>query len=315
MSEDGQAEDGSTADTADISAGGAGGAGVGRAGSGAPAQRQSLDGGDPSAPGDGSPSGGEPEAGGGPLRRRVRGRGREGGHGRERRIWAGRLARGLSELLITAGVLVGLFLGYQLWVTDLFAARTQDRLHHQLEQAWSRPTPPAVAPAAPRVTPLPPPVVPLGDGVAILRVPRLGRDYAPVVVQGVSAADLRRGPGHIPGTAMPGQVGNFVVSGHRTTYGKPFNRLDELRVGDAIVVEVQDRYYTYRVSGSEVVTPNRVDVTYPVPKHAGATPTKSLITLTTCHPKFSASHRLVVYGELVDTTEKSAGLPSALTAG
>ncbi|WP_423748057.1 class E sortase, partial [Frankia canadensis] len=227
-----------------------------------------------------------------------------------RRLLAGRLARGLGELLITAGVLVALFLAYQLWVTDLFAERTQDRLHHQLVEQWSRP----VAPRPPAVGhPLPTlPPVPLGDGVAILRVPRFGRDYAPVVVQGVSVADLRRGPGHIPGTAMPGQLGNFVVSGHRTTYGKPFSRLDELKVGDPIVVEVQDRYYTYRVTGSEIVLPNRLDVTYPVPKRPGAAPSKELITLTTCHPKFSASHRLIVYGELVDTTPKSAGPPPVL---
>ncbi|WP_063822620.1 MULTISPECIES: class E sortase [Frankia] len=228
-----------------------------------------------------------------------------------RRMLAGRLARGLGELLITAGIVVALFLAYQLWVTDLFAARTQDRLHHQLDQAWRRPPAPR-APAGDRVRPAPLPPVDLGDGLAVLRVPRFGRDYSPVVVEGVAAGDLRRGPGHIPGTAMPGQLGNFVVSGHRTTYGKPFSRLDELKVGDPLVVEVRDRYYTYRVTGSEVVTPNRVDVTYPVPKRPGVAPTKDLITLTTCHPKFSASHRLIVYGELVDTTAKSAGVPPAV---
>jgi sortase A len=256
----------------------------------------------------GGPGGPEGDAGAGAG-------GKEGmpgaGLGGRRRLLAGRLARGLGELLITAGVLVALFLAYQLWVTDLFAARTQDHLHHQLVEQWNRPpVPPRPTSAAPARPAVPP--VPLGDGVAILRVPRFGRDYAPVVVQGVSAADLRRGPGHIPGTAMPGQLGNFVVSGHRTTYGKPFNRLDELKVGDPLVVEVQDRYYTYRVTGSEVVLPNRVDVTDPVPKHPGAAPTRELITLTTCHPKFSASHRLIVYGELADTTSKSAGLPPAL---
>jgi sortase A len=228
-----------------------------------------------------------------------------------RRMLAGRLTRGLGELLITAGIVVALFLAYQLWVTDLFAVRTQDRLHHQLDQAWQRPPAPR-APADDRVRPASPPPVDLGDGLAILRVPRFGRDYFPVVVEGVAAADLRRGPGHIPGTALPGQLGNFVVSGHRTTYGKPFSRLDELKVGDPLVVEVRDRYYTYRVTGSEVVAPNRVDVTYPVPKLPGVAPTKALITLTTCHPKFSASHRLIVYGELVDTTAKSAGVPPAL---
>jgi len=254
----------------------------------------------------GGPGGPEGDAGAG---------GKEGmpgaGLGGRRRLLAGRLARGLGELLITAGILVALFLAYQLWVTDLFAARTQDHLHHQLVEQWNRPPPAPRPPAAGHARPAVPPV-PLGDGVAILRVPRFGPDYAPVVVQGVSVADLRRGPGHIPGTAMPGQLGNFVVSGHRTTYGKPFNRLDELKVGDPLVVEVRDRYYTYRVTATEVVLPNRVDVIDPVPKHPGVAPTRQLITLTTCHPKFSASHRLIVYGELADTRPKFAGLPPAL---
>ncbi len=231
--------------------------------------------------------------------------------GAGRRMIVGRVARGLGELLITAGLVVLLFLVYQLWITDMFAARTQDRLHHQLDQAWGHPPP--RQPGVERARPAPAlPPVDLGDGLAILRVPRFGLDYSPVIVQGVSAANLRRGPGHIPGTALPGQLGNFVVSGHRTTYGKPFSRLDELKVGDPLVVEVRDRYYTYRVTGSEVVTPNRLDVTYPVPGRPDVVPTRDLITLTTCHPRFSASHRLIVYGELADTTEKSAGLPPVL---
>ncbi|MCL9761720.1 class E sortase [Frankia sp. AiPa1] len=292
---------------ADVAGTGTDGGGVtGAARSGAPAQRRPLpEGAGLPARGGAGPDGAGP-GGFGPRHRRTLGAGR---------VWIGRLARGGGELLITAGVVVALFLGYQLWATNLLAGRTQDRLHHQLEQTWSRPAPAPPGSGAPRMAVPPLPAVPLGDGVAILRVPRLGRDYAPVVVEGVSAADLRRGPGHIPGTAMPGQIGNFVVSGHRTTYGKPFNRLDELKVGDALVVEVRDRYYTYRVTGSEVVTPNRLDVTYPVPKRPGVAPTKSLLTLTTCHPKYSASHRLVVYGGLVGVTEKSAGLPPALAAG
>ncbi|CAI7976879.1 sortase A [Frankia sp. Hr75.2] len=213
--------------------------------------------------------------------------------------------------MITVGLVVVLFLAYQLWITDIFAARTQDRLRSDLTTAWSRqPHPPA-----PGEETKPRPVVPpveLGEGVAVLRIPRFGADYAPVIVEGVSAAALRRGPGHFPGTAMPGDVGNFVVSGHRTTYGKPFSRLDELRAGDPLVVEVADRYFTYRVTGSEVVDPHRLDVTYPVPEHAGVAPTSALMTLTTCHPRFSARSRLIVFTQLDETTDKSDGPPRAL---
>lgn len=223
----------------------------------------------------------------------------------------GRVSRGLGEVMITVGLVVVLFLAYQLWITDIFAARTQDRLRSDLTTAWSRqPHPPA-----PGEETKPRPVVPpveLGEGVAVLRIPRFGADYAPVIVEGVSAAALRRGPGHFPGTAMPGDVGNFVVSGHRTTYGKPFSRLDELRAGDPLVVEVADRYFTYRVTGSEVVDPHRLDVTYPVPEHAGVAPTSALMTLTTCHPRFSARSRLIVFTQLDETTDKSDGPPRAL---
>lgn len=249
----------------------------------------------------------------GRLRRGRAGLGRVGGGGLAERQWGGRLARALGELLITAGLLVALFLGYQLWITDLFAARDQERLRSELTTSWSAGPrtdegPESAEPEGPTV------VIPvdIGDGLAVLRVPRFGADYAPVVVEGVTPEALRRGPGHFPGTALPGEIGNFVLSGHRTTYGKPFSRVDELRVGDPLVVEVADRYFTYRVTGSEIVDPDRLDVTYPVPGRSGGAPTEELMTLTTCHPKFSARSRLIVYAELDETTDKADGPPSAL---
>ncbi|MEX5631811.1 class E sortase [Parafrankia sp. FMc2] len=226
----------------------------------------------------------------------------------------GRIARGAGELMITAGVVVVLFLAYQLWITDIFASRTQDQIRHDLTTAWARQAPTEPEPGGPAANQRPAvPPVELGDGIAVLRVPRFGADYAPVVVEGVTTEALRRGPGHFPGTALPGGIGNFVVSGHRTTYGKPFSRVDELRVGDPIVVEVADRYFTYRVTGSEIVNPHRLDVTYPVPGHLGEMPTRSLMTLTTCHPRFSAKSRLIVFAELDETRDKSQGAPPALT--
>jgi sortase A len=159
------------------------------------------------------------------------------------------------------------------------------------------------------------PAVALGDGLAILRIPRFGRGYAPVVVEGVATDDLQKGPGHFPGTALPGGVGNFVVSGHRTTYGHPFGRLDELKVGDPIVVEVADRYYTYRVTSRSVVQPTDLNVILPVPDRPGVRPTNRVLTFTTCNPKYSASTRLIVHAQLHTTTLKSRGLPPALKKG
>ena len=216
--------------------------------------------------------------------------------------------RGLGQTLITSGLVILLFVVYELYFTGLETAREQNALSDEIEAVWGRG---GGAYSSPQDLLKP---IPIGTGVAVMRIPRFGRGWANVVVEGVGVSDLRRGPGHYPGTQLPGQVGNFVVSGHRTTYGAPFNRVDELRAGDAIVVETRDTWYTYRVTTQEIVPPTAIEVTYPVPKERDAKPTKALITLTSCHPKYSARQRIVVYGELSDTLPKSAGLPPALRA-
>ena len=216
--------------------------------------------------------------------------------------------RGIGQTLITAGVVILLFVAYELYFTGLETAREQHALSDEIEQVWrhgggySKPGDPL-------------PKIKIGDGVAVLRIPRFGREWFKVVVEGVSVADLKRGPGHYPGTQLPGQKGNFVVSGHRTTYGAPFNRVDELEQGDAIVVETRTTWYTYRVTTTQVVEPTAIEVTYPVPYRAGEKPVLARITLTSCHPKYSASQRYVVFGQLEETTPKSAGTPTALAPG
>lgn len=217
--------------------------------------------------------------------------------------------RGLGQTLITMGVVILLFVAYELWFTGIETAREQDKLTSAIEEEWRHG-------AGSYTTPedlLKP--IPIGSGVAVIRVPRFGRDWAKVIVEGVELRDLRKGPGHYPKTALPGQVGNFVVSGHRTTYGAPFNRVNELRPGDAIVIETRDSWYTYRVTSTEIVRPTAIEVTYPVPKQQGAKPTKALITLTSCHPKYSARQRIIVYGELGERLTKAEGVvPPALKA-
>lgn len=213
-----------------------------------------------------------------------------------------RFLRGLGEVLITSGLVVLLFVVYELYVTDIFTARTQHQLRQTLAKEWT-----LHGGGVPLDTP------PVGDGLAILRIPKFGRGYNPVIVEGVATADLERGPGHFPGTALPGQVGNFVVSGHRTTYGKPFSRLDELVNGDAIVVETKDRWITYRVTEVLIVDPGAVGVILPVPNHPGERPTERLLTFTTCNPKYSASERLIVHGRMSASAPKSDGIPSILT--
>lgn len=179
-----------------------------------------------------------------------------------------------------------LFCAYLLWGTSAYTQRQQLLLQSQLrEEQDSR-----------KID-----KISLGRAVALLRIPRLGRDYHYAVVEGVDESHLKQGPGHYPGTALPGQVGNFVVSGHRTTYGAPFNRIDELDRDDEIIVEAREARYTYRVTSQQVVEPTDVEVVAPVPGKPDITPIRPMITLSTCHPEYSAAQRLIVYGVLKET--------------
>jgi sortase A len=108
---------------------------------------------------------------------------------------------------------------------------------------------------------------------------------------------------------MPGQIGNFSVAGHRIK--KIFWRLDELAPGDVIGVETRTNWYIYRVTGHEIVKPSAVEVVAPVPDRPGRKPTKALLTLTTCNPKFNNYQRLIVHAELVDTVKRDPALPDA----
>jgi sortase A len=199
-----------------------------------------------------------------------------------------RLRSALSAIgatLTGTGVLILLFVAYQLWGTSLYTARAQDDLEAEFKAKLAVPsttttTGPAPAPAAP-----PPPT---GEAVAIIRIPKIGLDRH--VVEGTGLADLRKAPGHYPSTPLPGTVGNAAIAGHRTTYGAPFNRLDELEPGDDILVTTLAGSYTFKVEEKKVVSPSQVEVLDPTPV--------AKLTLTTCHPKYSAKQRLVVVSVL-----------------
>lgn len=211
-----------------------------------------------------------------------------------------RMVRTVGEVLVTLGVVVLLLVVYELWITGIFAAHTQEVLHRDLQIAWAAPQQPPLA------------QVPIGDGIAILRIPKFGPHFDPVIVQGVTTAALERGPGHYPGTAPPGGVGDFVVSGHRTTWGHWFFNLDQLHPGDAVVVQTRTTWFVYQVTSTEIVAPTDLASIAPVPDHPDAVPTKAMLTLTTCNPRYSASQRLIVHGVLVQSMPTSAGTPAAL---
>jgi sortase A len=225
------------------------------------------------------------------------------------------VARVLGELLVTAGLVVLLFVVYELWVTDWFAARDQQALDQQVHEQWSAPAAPGVDPTS----------VPVGTGFAVLRIPRLGADFSRVVVEGSGQDQLAQGPGHYVGTAFPGQPGNVAIAGHRVGKGSPFLDLDQMRPGDAVVVETANYWFTYRVlgdpatgdfdtdpsgiPGQEVVLPTDVDVIAATPDAAGSAPSGQYLTLTTCHPKFSARQRLVIHAVLDGTPVPKASAP------
>ncbi|GHC87053.1 hypothetical protein GCM10010309_66830 [Streptomyces violaceochromogenes] len=197
----------------------------------------------------------------------------------------------LSIGLILAGLTMGgleLFHGRK---ADDAYAHTQQALRDDLRQSAAPPQKARADEPAPRA----------GEAIAALRVPRFGREFAPVIVEGVSPRALEKGPGHFPETALPGETGNFAVAGHRTGWGEPFNRLPELRKGDTIDVEWKRTTYTYRVTHSKVVEPSDVGVLLPVPGKPAARPDKARITLITCTDRGwdgTYVHRFVVWGEL-----------------
>ncbi|MDG4778394.1 class E sortase [Micromonospora sp. WMMD961] len=211
-----------------------------------------------------------------------------------------------GEVLITFGLVVLLFAGYEVWGKSAIVDAHQNDLNNQLAQEWGPTDDPTVAPSAgPSVKPSPPV---RGKPIAGLYIPKLDKNW--VVVEGVTQEDIRYAPGHYPASALPGQVGNFSVAGHRNR--ATFWRLDELDDGDPIVVESKTDWYVYRVSQSRIVRPTQVEVVAPVPGEPDKKPTKRMLTLTTCNPKFDNYQRLIIHAELDRTQPKSAGRPTEL---
>jgi LPXTG-site transpeptidase (sortase) family protein len=188
------------------------------------------------------------------------------------------------------GAFVLYFLVYQLVGTNAVTNAGQSSLRNQLQHEWSAQPASKADPkrAAPRR-------VARGKGLAVLDIPKI-QLVNKVIVEGVGRDELRKGPGHVPSTVPPGQPGTFGVSGHRTTYGAPFYRLDELEKGDTITVVTRDAIYTYTVTRTAIVRPTDTQVLDNVSGPNGKL--KATITLTTCHPRYSARQRLVVFGDL-----------------
>lgn len=215
-----------------------------------------------------------------------------------------KVARYTGWTLISAGVLILLYLVYLMFFTNLTTSQAQSDLLEEWELNYgsvegSLPGEPTGATDTDTADPADP-----GDAYAVMWFERPGSDERPVhadplyIVEGVSLDHLRRGPGHYPETSAPGGAGNFAISGHRTTYGAPFYHLDELEPGDEIhVVDRQGNRFVYLVREQRVVSPRDVWVIGRDPIDAD----RPLMTITTCHPRFSAAQRLIVFAELRET--------------
>ncbi|MCT4354866.1 class E sortase [Streptomyces sp. Je 1-79] len=213
-------------------------------------------------------------------------------------------SRVVGELFITFGVVMLLFVTYQLWWTNVRAGQQANQAKGQIEDSWSK----GRAPGA----------FEPGQGFAIMYIPKL--DVVVPVAEGINKPKvLDRGMvGHYSEgtlkTAMPGdKEGNFAVAGHRNTHGEPFRYINQLKPGDPIVVETQDAYYTYEMASILPQTaPSNVSVIDPVPKQSGFKGPGRYITLTTCTPEFTSTYRMIVWGKMVEERPRSKGKPDAL---
>ncbi|MGW8747420.1 class E sortase [Streptomyces sp. NPDC055794] len=216
-------------------------------------------------------------------------------------------SRAIGEVFITTGVLMLLFVTYQLWWTNVRAHAQADKAASNLQDDWAngKRNPGTFEP---------------GQGFALLHIPDL--DVVVPIAEGINSKKvLDRGMvGHYGEdalkTAMPdAKTGNFGLAGHRNTHGEPFRYINKLKPGDPIVVETQDKYFVYKMASILPVTsPSNVSVLDPVPKQSGFKEPGRYITLTTCTPEFTSKYRMIVWGKMVEERPRSKGKPDALVS-
>jgi sortase A len=267
---------------------------------------------------------GHPQTG---QRRHMRDHGAAAGGKPRRRV----SAVGVSgELLVTAGVLVLLFIGWQTWwQSGVLAAQQTNAAEQQSKQFLEgtkdapapTPTPTTAPDGAKTVSYGAPPVMKapaFAQSFAVIYVPRFGADWKRTIRESVDVDAVLNsydaGVGHYPTTAMPGGVGNFAVAAHDTGYGNTFIDVSKLQVGDAIYIQTKDGYYTYRFRNMEYITPNAVQVLYPVPQVKGSPAAERYITMTTCNPPYHAQERIAAFGVFESWQPLSAGPPSQIAA-
>lgn len=192
----------------------------------------------------------------------------------------------VGRTMIATGVVLLLFVAYQLWGTGIAESQSQSNLANEFETVISTPVTESTLPA-------------YGGVISRIEIPKIGVDK--YVVAGVDAKSLQKGPGLFPGSPLGGQLGNVAITGHRTTYGAPFSRIDEMKVGDEITIQTVEGSFTYVVNAEPfVVPPTQTEVARTLDR------TKATLTLISCHPKWTSEKRIVVTADLAPTVEPSA---------
>ncbi|MEU8696382.1 class E sortase [Streptomyces sp. NPDC048680] len=238
------------------------------------------------------------------------------------------IVRTFSELCITIGALIVLFVVYVLFWTGVKAAGATEGQIDDLQRQWARGTVSAPAPSAspssgsstasPGSPSSPGPKSPApkayrdGKPFAMLYIPRFGKGWEWPVLENTEVKTLQKGLGHYRGTARPGATGNFAVAGHRRTYGDPFKDFPKLRSGDPVLVTDGTTWFTYRIDKRPYRTvPSDIGVIDPVPRKSGFDGPGRYLTLTTCEPEWGSSHRLIAWAHLDATQPVTDGRPAA----
>lgn len=228
----------------------------------------------------------------------------------------------VGEVLITLGVVALLYVAWQMWVGDWIIGGQKHAEAAQLSESWDEQYATRTPTPAPTASPTEVPVPVLdepghGDTFGVMRIPRFGSSWEFTIASGVTRPDiLDQGEiGHYKDTAMPGGMGNTVYAAHRWTSGAPFDPIDKLVIGDAIVIETPDGWYTYRFRTFEYVQATQVDVLLPVPQQVGVAADGRYLTLTSCAPKLNMLERIIAYAIFDDFTPRSDGAPASATEG
>ncbi|MEU6840951.1 class E sortase [Streptomyces sp. NPDC046716] len=225
------------------------------------------------------------------------------------------VVRTFSELCITAGAVIVLFVAYVLFWTGVKADSAMDHQIDDLQRQWAKRPVASAAPSDGPAATSPPKPTAYEDGrpFAVMSIPRLGFTWNKPVLEDTEVGTLKKGLGHYSGTAQLGQKGNFAVAGHRRTYGDPFKDFPKLRPGDDVVLTDGTTWFTYVIDTKPYKTlPSDVAVIDPVPIKSGYKEPGRYLTLTTCEPEWGHSHRLIVWGHLDSTQPVEAGKPKAL---